>query len=226
MIKIKHIAIGTFLSFSAYAGTMGAVSPTEETNPHPWSVVGSIGYTYYGQTAAGGGTPVGRLGIAKNIYNFNGLNLGGQNASSTPIHLGLEFGVQNGNRMSLSIPQTTIDTMGGLPVWTTVKPMLDLLGTLEVQPVDTIPAFLLVKGGVAWREWMLERDTINNKSQAAGEIQAGIGMFVSKKTTLSVLYQGIFGSNPNFSYNTALNTGTVSNIAAQNGVLLSLSMTL
>ncbi len=222
--KIHLISIGCSLSFSALAGTMGTPAPMVDM--HPWSVVGSIGYTYYDNAAAGGGTPVGRLGIAKDIYNLGDAGLNNDVVDMSNMNLGLEFAVQNGNRMSLSASQTVLDSMGGLPIWTTVKPMLDLLGTLKFAPMMDTTAFLSVKGGVAWRQWMLERDTINNLSQAAGEIQAGVGIPVADAATISVMYQGIFGSSADFTVNTLTGTGNVANIPVQNGVLLSLSMTL
>lgn len=225
MLKKSYlVSLGCSLSFSALAGTMGVPAPVVDM--HPWSVIGSIGYTFYQNTASGGSTPVGRLAIAKDIYNLGDAGLNNDFIDMSNLNLGLEFGVQNGNRMSLSASQTALDAMGGLPIWTTVKPMLDLLGTLKFAPMVDTPAFLTVKGGVAWRQWMLERDTINNLSQAAGEVQAGVGIPVADAATLSVLYQGIFGSSPNFTVNTTTGTAHVANIPIQNGVLLSLSMTL
>jgi hypothetical protein len=222
--KRYALSLGCGLSFSALAGTMGTSAPLVDM--HPWSVVGSIGYTYFQNTAEGGGTPVGRLGVAKDIFNLGDAGLNNDFMDMSSMHLGLEFGVQNGNRMSLSASQTALDALGGLPIWTTTKPMLDLLGTLKVAPMSDSPVFLTIKGGVAWRQWVLERDTINNLSQAAGEIQAGVGIPVADAATLSVLYQGIFGSSASLTANAATGLGTVSNIPVQNGVLLSLSMTL
>ncbi len=225
MIKRSHlISLGCCLSFSALAGTMGTPAPVVDM--HPWSVVGSIGYTYYNNTNAGGGTPVGRLGIAKDIYNLGDAGLNNDVVDMSNMNLGLEFAVQNGNRMSLGASQATLNEMGGLPIWTEVKPMLDLLGTLKFAPMTDTAAFVSIKGGVAWRQWMLERDTLNNLSQAAGEVQAGVGIPVADAATVSVMYQGIFGSSAGFTVNPATGTGSVSNIPVQNGVLLSLSMTL
>jgi hypothetical protein len=217
------ILLGCCLSFSSLAGTMG---PVPQVDLHPWSVIGSIGYTYYNNTNAGGGTPVGRLGIAKDIYNLGDAGLNNDVMDMSNMSLGLEFAVQNGNRMSLGASQATLDLMGGLPIWTEVKPMLDLLGTLKFAPMTDTAAFLSLKGGVAWRQWMLERDTLNNLSQAAGEIQAGVGIPVADAATVSVMYQGIFGSSANFTVNPTTGVGSVSNIPVQNGVLLSLSVTL
>ena len=222
--KLHLIPIGCSLSFSVLAGTVGTVAAPVET--HPWSVVGSIGYTYYQNAAQAGGTPVGRLGIAKDIFNLGDTGIGSEFLDTSSMHIGLEFGVQNGNRFSLSTPQANLNALGGLPIWTTAKPMLDLLGTLKFAPMTDVPVFLIAKGGVAWREWALERDTIHNVSQAAGEIQGGIGMPIADSATLSILYQGIFGSSPNFTVNTAAATGHINNIPVQNGVLLSLSLTL
>jgi len=218
------LSLVSCLSFSAFAGTMG--SPERVVDMYPWSVVGSIGYTYFQDTANGGGTPVGRLGIAKDLFNLGDAGLDNDFMDMSNMRIGLEFGVQNGNRMSISASAATLDAMGGLPIWTTTKPMLDLLATVKVAPMYDSPVFLLMKGGVAWRQWVLERDTINNLSQAAGEIQAGLGIPVADAATLSVLYQGIFGSSAGFTADATTGIGHVSNIPVQNGVLLSLSLSL
>ncbi len=187
---------------------------------HRWSATGSIGYTQFQQAGDGsGGALLGRFAIGRDFYN------------TEKTRFGLELGVQNGNRMSIAASQDTLDALGGLPVWTTVKPMVDFLATYQVAVLHESPAFVVLKGGAAYRQWEAERQSINNLSQIAGEIQAGIGVAVVERATLSLLYQGIYGANPDFTVNTTPNqefngTGHVSNIPVQNGVLLSLSILL
>ena len=226
-VKKRHLVVlGCCLSFTAFAGTMGQ-APAVVVDMHPWSVVGSIGYTAYQNSYnSNGQTPVGRLAIAKDLFNLGDTGIGNDLFNAAGTHIGLELGVQNGNRMPISVPQATLDTLGGLPISTTVKPMLDLLATVQVAPMAETPAFLVVKGGIAYRQWQMDRDTVNNLSEVAGEVQAGVGIPVSDAATLSLLYQGVYGSSPHFTVNTTAATGHVSNIPVQNGVLLSLSMTL
>ena len=228
MLKKSHLimSLGCCLSFTAFAGGMGS-APAVVVDMHPWSVVGSIGYTgYENAMSQNGQTPVGRLAIAKDLFNLGDTGISNDIFDASSTHIGLELGVQNGNRMALLVPQATLDTLGGLPITTTVKPMLDLLATVQVAPMADMPAFLVVKGGIAYRQMEMDRDTVNNLSQVAGEVQAGIGIPVSDAATLSLLYQGVYGSSPNFTVNATTLTGNVANIPVQNGVLLSLSMTL
>ena len=182
-------------------------------NNYPWSITGSVGYSAYQQAGdSSGGTLVGRFGLGKVVYH------------SGFTSVGLEVGVQNGNRMSISASQATLDEMGSLPIWTTVKPMVDLLGTLQVG-TSSSPAFFVLKGGIAYRTWETERQSINNLSQIGGEVQAGVGIPLAKKATLSLLYQGVFGASNDFTVRPDT-SATVSNIPIQNGVLLSVSLLL
>jgi hypothetical protein len=223
--KKTAIALGCVLSFSSMAGTMGAVAPAEY---HPWSVIGSLGYTWFdsaynrgpgsdpsAQAAIGDGqTALGRFAIAREFGSFQ------------TVHLGAEIGVQNGNTMRLAVPQATLDQLGGLPIQTTVKPMLDLLATASYQPYETTPVFGLVKLGVAYRRMQInDRVTVNDLSQAAFEVQAGLGMAISDRANLSLNYQGVFNGNTTYTVNTTQFTGHISNIPNQNGLLLSLAYT-
>jgi len=69
------------LSLSATAGTMGPINE----GSHPWSVVGSMGYTWYDAAYSGGSgadlaaqnaigdgqTAFGRFAIARNLYTYS-----------------------------------------------------------------------------------------------------------------------------------------------------------
>ncbi|MFI4919918.1 MAG: hypothetical protein ACHP65_10230 [Legionellales bacterium] len=216
------IATGCAFSLNAVAGTMG--SAVDEHRP--WSIIGSLGYTWYdkfynggpaaalsAQSAIGDGqTAIGRFAIARDFGTFQ------------TVRLGLELGIQNGNTARLAIPQLTIDELGGLLPQVTVKPMLDLLATASWQPLASIPVFGLVKPGIAYRRLQVnDRVTFNDLSQVAFEIQAGLGAHISDRATLSVSYQGIFDGSTSYTINTTAFTGNISNIPAQNGILLSLS---
>lgn len=217
--KASFIAVGCVLSLSAGAGTMG---PLHTEEPHSsWSVIGSLGYTWYqkayhgwfdAQTAIDDGqTPLGRFAIAKDFGIFK------------TISVGAEAGVQNGNTMRLDINQFQLNELGGLPVQTTVKPMLDLLATASYQPIN-MPAFGLVKAGIAYRRLQInDRVTFNDLSEVAFEVQAGLGMHLSDRASLSLNYQGIFNGNTRYIINTTQFIGHISNIPNQNGILLSLS---
>lgn len=197
-------------SFHAAAGDMGVYTP----DSHPWSITAGLGYTVYEDMYRNDGqTALGRFGIAREI------------GKSPVLTWGLELGVQTGNVMQYYPSQEAIDALGGLPIQTTVKPMLDLLATAKSGYFSTIPAFAQMKAGIAYRQWQFnDRDSINNLSQIAAELQAGLGYALNDKTSLGLFYQGIFGANPDFQFNADTATGQVSNISVQNGVLLTFTM--
>ena len=210
LIKTALIA-SCVLSRQATAGTMGPI--LEMT--HPWSVTGSIGYTVYEDMyRADGQTALGRFAIGRDVY------------AGHVLTWGLEVGVQNGNTMRYFPSLSAIDALGSLPIQATVKPMLDVLATLKTNSFGTTPVFAQFKGGIAYRRWQFnDRNSIDGKSQIAGEMQAGLGYAISERTSLGVSYQGIFGGNPDFHVNADTATGHVNNIPIQNGVLLGLTVT-
>lgn len=219
-IKAIFIATGCALSVNVLAGTMGAAMPEAS---RPWSVIGSLGYTGYqhayngipiGQAAIGDGqTAVGRFAIARAFSSLKN------------VHIGAEAGVQNGNTMRIGMSQESMAELGALlPVQTTVKPMLDLLATATFNPLSSMPVFAVVKSGIAYRRMQInDRVTFNDLSEVAFEVQAGLGMNISDRASLSLNYQGIFNGTTRYTINTTELTGHISNIPNQNGVLLSLS---
>ncbi len=102
--------------------------------------------------------------------------------------------------------------------------MLDFLATASWQPVENIPLFGLIKPGIAYRRLQVnDRVTFNDLSEVAFELQAGLGMRISDRASLSLSYQGIFDNNTTYTINTTTFTGHISNIPMQSGLLLSLS---
>ncbi|MDX2346001.1 MAG: hypothetical protein QNK11_03915 [Legionella sp.] len=220
MLK-KHLLLllSGLLSCTAFAGTMGIMPPPPMPmiESHPWSVTASLGYTSFNSGTAGTGqTPIGRFAIGKSFCDI------GQSS------IGAELGVQNGNTMRLFIPQSTLDNLGtGLAVSATVTPMLDLLGTLRTSFSASSPVFSDLKLGVAYRRlYVQSRSDINNKFQFAGEVQAGFGVAIADTSTLSILYQGVYGSSLGFTADSVSATGQIKNIPVQNGLLISLNITL
>ena len=224
-IKAGIIAAGCFLSLSAVAGTMG---PVQDAEYRPWSVVGSLGYTWWdsvydggfvadtdAQLAIGDGqTPLGRFAIARDFGAYK------------TVRFGAELGVQNGNTVRLGYSEEQLDLLGGMPVQATMKPMLDLLATAAWQPMESVPAFGLVKAGIAYRRLQInDRTSVNDVSEVAFEIQAGLGMHISDRANLSLNYQGVFNGSTSYAVHPIPGTGHISNIPNQNGLLLSLSYT-
>ena len=133
--------------------------------------------------------------------------------------------MQNGNTFRLGLPIETVrDELGGFPMNATIKPMLDLLATASYQPMDSSPVFGLIKLGVAYRRLTINNlYNYNDVSEAAFEVQAGLGMPISDRATLSLNYQGIFSGGADYTYNTVTGFGHISNVPNQNGLLLSLA---
>ena len=104
--------------------------------------------------------------------------------------------------------------------------MLDLLITAKSDPLGGSAFFAQLKGGVAYRNWRVKEEPINDLSQLAGEIQAGFGYPITALANLNLLYQGVFGNDPNLKLNIYNKTGHISNIPALHAVLLGFSVNL
>jgi len=190
------------------------VASSAASSARLWSFTGSLGFTDYAHMyQSDGQTILGRFDIGRTLFARD---------QST---FGLEVGVQNGNDMRLSVPQSTLDELGGLPIQSTVKPMVDLLLVMQNNLVFMSPFFTQLKAGIAYRSWeFADRNSVNDPFHVAAEIQAGLGYHINDRASLNLLYQGIFGGNPSFTANAAAGTGHVENIPIQNGLLLGLSL--
>ena len=211
----KLIGLMSAIIISNSVCAMPLESPQANINKlSPWSFTASVGYTNFNDMYANEGqSALWRLAFDRSIFNIKSFDIGA------------EVGVQNGNSMRLNVSQADLDILGGAPVQTTVNPIIDLLGTVTTQPFTNLPVFAQVKGGIAYRTWQFEdRTSINPPSSIAGEVQAGLGVFISKTTTLSLLYQGIYGGNSNFIIDATNEIGHVSSVPVQNGVLLSMAI--
>lgn len=214
MVRVLAILLLNFsLSLSVIAGTAPSKEETNSDNiDHRLSVIASLGYGNYQRFYhSDGQTAIGRIALAAELLTTN------------QATFGLEFGLQSGNRMRVIIPQSTVDVLG-CAVQSTVKPMLDLLVTANTSPLNESLLFTQFKGGIAYRYWQIHRDWIQNKSELAGEVQAGIGYPLSELTNLNLVYQGVFGGNSKITFNPLTEIGYVSNIPVQHGILLGISV--
>jgi hypothetical protein len=113
---------------------------------------------------------------------------------------GLEAGVQSGNDMRLATSSTILVATTGLPVQSTLKPLLDLLVTVNVPLLSNYPIIGIIKGGIAYRQLQLvgatsSKDTLQKVN---AELQAGLGYNLTSNAMISAFYQGIYaGSNAN-----------------------------
>lgn len=176
---------------------------------YPWTVSASLGYADYQKVHPGDHqTALGRFTIGRDIIQKG------------PVLFGLELGLQSGNQMRLQMTEEEIEALGGLLVQTTLKPMLDGLITARIHPSFNTPLFIQIKGGGVYRRWQMDRDTINDISQLAAEVGAGFGYIITPNASISLSYQGIFGSSPDVTINLDSGSGTVKNIPVQHAILL------
>ena len=181
--------------------------------PLNWGFSGSLGITHY-----------------SNVYNNDGqsvigrLSLNSQYAVSDFVALGLEAGVQNGNTMRLDIPKESLDLLGGEPVSVLIKPMLDLLVSIQVTPFEEVGFFSFIKGGMAYRQLQVDRNEVNDLSKISPELQAGLGYKINDNLAIHIEYQHVFGGDPYYQVNELTQTATIANIPAQKAVLLGLTL--
>ncbi|ASQ45613.1 hypothetical protein [Legionella clemsonensis] len=211
--RMRIIALGCVLSLDASAGEsyLPAIS-LEETQGNRWSIMASLGYGQYQHMYSDDGqTPLARLAVGAELL------------TTTQTAFGLEVGVQNGNRMRVAVPVNTLNILSGV-VKTTVKPMLDLLLTANTNPISESLLFTQIKGGIAYRQWQMESNWVSNKTELAGEVQAGFGYPLTEVTSLNLLYQGVFGGNPKFRQGSLNDSWHFSSIPVQHGILFGFSV--
>lgn len=197
--------------FILHAGTIETVhAPTKIYSfAESWSVTASLGYGNYSDVySTDGDVTLGRLAISKDIFSIKG------------IMVGLEGGVQNGNRMRIDSPQSALDEFNGLPIDSTLKPMPDLLVTVKTPSLGITHVFAQVKGGIVYRQWQFDGVIVKNKSAVASEFQAGLGYRLTNSASITLSYQRMFGANPALSTNPETEIGTVANIPVLNAGLL------
>lgn len=180
-----------------------------KTINYPWTVSASLGYADYQYVHRGDHiTAMGRLAIGRDLLKKG------------PFLFGLELGLQSGNQMRLQMTEEEVNALGGLLVQSTLKPMVDTLTTVRITPEFTAPVFLQLKAGGVYRQWQMDRDTINDISQLAGEIMVGCGYTITPNASITLSYQGIFGSKPDFTIDLESGIGHVQNIPVQHAILL------
>jgi hypothetical protein len=102
--------------------------------------------------------------------------------------------------------------------------MIDVLVTAKTDPLIGSSFFAHIKGGFAYRKWQIEHQAINDISQLAAEVQAGVGYPITTLASLNLLYQGVFGNDPNLVINPNNKTAHITSIPSLHAVLLGLSV--
>lgn len=113
------------------------------------------------------------------------------------VIFGGEVGIQSGNTMRLQASQSIIDSAGGLPIQTTLKPFIDVLGTIKWSFTENSSLALILKGGAAYRQLQLEDRTSSRDSlkRISGELQAGLSYQLNQRARLIGYYQRIFSGS-------------------------------
>lgn len=207
-IAIKYIVALTLSGLITTPVVAQSIENKSAFKYSPWSITASLGMEQFdSMEGLHGQTALGRLAFGYALNN----------------HFGLEIGVQNGNQMRLALPKKTVDVLGGVPLVGTAKPLIDVLITLKTPFLSsTTPLFALAKGGVAYRQLQMDRETINDKSQFAPELQAGFGYKVSEHLNVSLMAQYVLGKNPDVQADAISERGWIANIPTQKAILLGL----
>ncbi len=145
------------------------------------------------------------------------MSLGLHAAVYKSMSFGAEMGVQSGNTMRLYPSDAFIAATGGLPIQTTLKPLLDLLLTTKCQLVPEHPIFAILKAGIAYRQLIFDdrSSSRDGLSKVNGEFQAGLAFDITAHAMLTAFYQGIYaGSNAGLVINN-LGDVTISRIPTQ-----------
>ena len=176
--------IASFFSCSLFAGGMGTI---EQTSPL---------VHFYGGAAGGYGNVDGAYKQDGNVAQAR-LDLGVRFNAYHHVNFGAEIGVQTGNTMRLNASPAIIANSGGLPIQSTLKPLLDLLGTVKGPIFTNFPLAYVLKGGIAYRQLQLEDRTSAHDylSQVNGEFQAGLNYDITKHLAITAFYQGIYNTN-------------------------------
>lgn len=204
--------VAILLSGLIAAPVLAQTTEHQNVSKSPWSITASMGMgNFQYMESTHGQTALGRLAFD---YALNS-------------HLGIEVGIQNGNHMRFALPHETVSILGGVPVEGATKPLLDLLVTAKTPHLNSaVPLYGLIKGGVAYRQLEIDRETVNDLTKIAPEVQAGIGYKVSKHLDVGLMVQYVAGKNPNVQADALTETGKIANIPTQQAVLLGLTFTL
>lgn len=203
------LAIGGLITTQVLAQSIENKSVQKHS---PWSITTSLGMAQFDSMEdLHGQTALGRLAFGYALTR----------------HFGLEMGIQNGNQMRLDLPKKTVDVLGGVPLVGTAKPLIDALITVKTPSLSsTTPLFALAKGGVAYRQLQMDRESINDRAQCAPELQAGLGYKVSERLDVHLMIQYVLGSNPDVQVDAMTERGWIANIPSQRAIFLGLTLNL
>lgn len=203
------------LLFMSIGATAASYAPQQSTSP--WHVSAGGGYTFYPDMLGSDGESVfGRFAISRDIKEMNGMMWG------------LELGIQTAAQMRLELTPTQNSDLGDTSVISFIKPMADLLVSVSKSVNDDNQVSAFIKGGIAYRHMVFDRDTITPLRKINPELQVGLAKRISNNAIIALAYQGIYTGKVDLTTSNPTNiegagTGNVKNIPSQNGVLLTVN---
>lgn len=209
--KLTTSIICLLLNFPAYSSN---TVPNNHTNWWSPSRLYIGAYGGYGNVSGAykndGQMAQGRLGLGLHAAEYRA------------VTLGAEVGVESGNDMRLQADTALMDSTGGLPIQSTLKPLLDLLITVQGRFSENYPVIGILKGGIAYRQLQLEDRTSSRDElrKINPELQLGLGTNITQNVILTAFYQGIYsGSTAGVSLN-SVGDATISHIPTQQAVFV------
>ncbi len=172
----------------------------------------SFGQNYYSGTMNhNGAVAIGRFGLGHSIFQF------------ATGEISIEAGIQSGNAMRLAFSKKDIDALGGVPIGTHIKPMLDLLIDVDMDPRGGL-LYPWIKAGVAYRTLQIDHESINDVSTYSPELQLGLAYRINEQAVFNIGYQIIGGAMPDLTVDHKLEIGSLTQaIPKQQGVLAGIS---
>jgi hypothetical protein len=180
---------------------------------YPWRVSLGFGYGHFQDMFYQDGYyPSLKIALGKGLISTNHINLG------------LELGMETGNTMRLDVPKPLLNQVGGMPMQSTVKPIFDILETLQAEINRRF--FGVLKAGGALRSWQFERCSSVDKMQVNPEFQVGMGYHINQKSYVELVYRSIVGRPLTYVVNTGNEQLYVSGSPTQQGILLNITLLL
>jgi hypothetical protein len=122
------------------------------------------------------------------------LTFGIHSSFKNSFNYGLETGIQSGNVGALAVSSMVYQTLGSLPIQTTIKPTIDALFTIRSPLLFKHHLYFISKAGIAYRQLQFDtRDTIPDIQKVNPELQLGLGFPITRNATIGAIYQGIYG---------------------------------
>lgn len=184
-----------------------------EDSIKPWYMGGFLGMSFYPgvSTEKNEQTIMGRFSLGHVLADFD------------KFQITIDGGVQSGTSMRFLFDKSKVFALGGVPIEVKFNPLVDILPGIRTNVLEDLPLFLWIKGGVAYRQLKIDRDTVNSLRKISPEILTGIGYVINERAALNLEYQYIWGGKPRLAVNPLNETGILKNIPSQQAIMLGFS---